>query len=86
MPIVKPAWLTLIILLFQQLWGIDGGNYIFTENLKPLSYALSQIVNGGIARTGTSAAVTLIMLIIPIVVFIINQSNMIETMATSGIK
>lgn len=86
MPIVKPAWLTLIILLFQQLWGTDGGTYIFTENLKPLSYALSQIVNGGIARTGTAAAVTVIMLIIPITVFIINQRRMLETMAHSGIK
>ncbi|HOH18393.1 MAG TPA: carbohydrate ABC transporter permease, partial [Bacilli bacterium] len=72
MPLVKPAWLTLIILLFQQLWGTDGGSYIFTENLKPLSYALSQIVAGGVARTGTAAAVTVIMLIVPISVFIFN--------------
>lgn len=86
MPLVKPAWLTLIILLFQQLWGIDGGNYIFTENLKPLSYALSQIVAGGIARTGTAAAVTVIMLIVPLTVFIINQTKMLDTMAHSGLK
>jgi ABC-type glycerol-3-phosphate transport system permease component len=86
MPLVKPAWLTLIILLFQQLWGIDGGSYIFTENLKPLSYALSQIVAGGVARTGTAAAVTVIMLIVPITVFIINQSKMLDTMAHSGLK
>lgn len=86
MPNVKPAWLTLIILLFQSLWGVDGGSYIFTENLKPLSSALSQIISGGIARTGTAAAVTVIMLIIPIAVFVINQSKMLETMAHSGIK
>lgn len=86
MPLVRPAWLTLIILLFQNLWGVDGGSYIFTESLKPLSYALSQIVSGGVARTGTAAAVTVIMLIIPITVFIINQSKMLETMAHSGIK
>jgi len=86
MPLVKPAWLTLIILLFQQLWGTDGGSYIFTENLKPLSYALSQIVAGGVARTGTAAAVTVIMLIVPISVFIFNQTKMLETMAHSGLK
>lgn len=86
MPLVKPAWLTLIILLFQQLWGTDGGTYIFTENLKPLSYALSQIVAGGVARTGTASAVTVIMLVIPITVFIINQSRMLDTMAHSGLK
>jgi ABC-type glycerol-3-phosphate transport system permease component len=86
MPLVKPAWLTLIILLFQQLWGTDGGNYIFTENLKPLSYALRQIVAGGVARTGTAAAVTVIMLIVPIGVFIFNQTKMLDTMAHSGLK
>jgi len=86
MPLVKPAWLTLIILLFQQLWGTDGGSYIFTENLKPLSYALRQIVAGGIARTGTAAAVTVIMLIVPLSVFIINQTKMLDTMAHSGLK
>ena len=86
MPLVKPAWLTLIILLFQQLWGTDGGNYIFTENLKPLSYALRQIVAGGVARTGTAAAVTVIMLVVPLTVFIINQTKMLDTMAHSGLK
>ncbi len=86
MPLVKPAWLTLIILLFQQLWGTDGGAYIFTENLKPLSYALGQIVAGGVARTGTAAAVTVIMLVVPISVFIFNQTKMLETMAHSGLK
>lgn len=86
MPLVKPAWLTVIILLFQQLWSTDGGAYIFTENLKPLSFALQQIVAGGIARTGASAAVALLMLVVPISVFIISQSRIIDTMAHSGIK
>ncbi len=86
MPLVRPAWLTLIILLFQQLWGTDGGAYIFTENLKPLSYALRQIVAGGIARTGTAAAVTVIMLIVPITIFIFNQTKMLNTMSHSGLK
>lgn len=86
MPLVKPAWLTVIILLFQQLWSTDGGAYIFTENLKPLSFALQQIVAGGIARTGASAAVALLMLIVPVGVFIFSQTRIIDTMAHSGIK
>lgn len=86
MPLVKPAWLTLIILLFQQLWGTDGGNYLFTENLKPLSYALSQIVAGGVPRTGAAAAVTVIMLIVPVGVFIFSQSRVLDTMAHTGLK
>ena len=86
MPLVKPAWLTLIILLFQQLWNNNGGTYIYTESWKPLSYALNQIVNSGIARTGTAAAVMLIMMIVPVTVFILSQSQIIETMAHSGMK
>ena len=86
MPMVKPAWLTLIILLFQQLWNNDGGTYIYSEQIKPLSYSLHQIVAGGVARQGTSAAVILIMMIVPITVFILSQSQIIETMAHSGMK
>ena len=43
MPLVKPAWITLIILLFQRLWANTGGTFIYSEELKPVSYALSQI-------------------------------------------
>jgi ABC-type glycerol-3-phosphate transport system permease component len=86
MPLVKTAWLTLIILLFQNLWNTDGGTYIYTESWKPLSYALHQIVNSGIARTGTAAAVMLIMMVVPVGVFILSQSQIIETMAHSGMK
>lgn len=86
MPMVKPAWITIFIFSFQALWGNTGGTYIYTESLKPLSYALNQIANGGVARTGVVAAVSLIMFIIPVVVFVISQSNVLETMATSGMK
>ena len=86
MPLCKPAWITLIILSFQQMWGTTGGVFIYSEELKPLSYVLSQLVSGGISRTGVASAVSLIMIIVPISVFVVSQSNVIETMATSGIK
>lgn len=86
MPLCKPAWITLIILSFQQMWGTTGGVFIYSEELKPLSYVLSQLVNGGISRTGVASAVSLIMVIVPVTVFILSQSNVMETMATSGIK
>lgn len=86
MPLCKPAWITLVILSFQQMWGTTGGIFIYSEELKPISYVLTQLVSGGIARTGVSSAVSLIMLIVPVTVFIISQSNVIETMATSGMK
>lgn len=86
MPLSKPAWITLIILSFQSFWGTTGGTFIYSEKLKPVSYMLSQIISGGISRTGTASAVSLIMMAVPITVFIISQSNVLETMATSGLK
>ncbi|MBQ8639898.1 MAG: carbohydrate ABC transporter permease [Lachnospiraceae bacterium] len=86
MPQVKPAWLTLIIFCFQDLWNLQGSNYIYSEELKTLPYALSQISAAGISRAGATAAVAVIMMIVPITIFIISQSNIIETMASSGIK
>lgn len=86
MPLCKPAWITLVILSFQQMWGTTGGVFIYSEELKPVSYVLSQLVSGGIARTGVSSAISLIMLVVPVFVFVISQSNVLETMATSGVK
>ncbi len=86
MPTVKPAWLTLIIFSFQSLWNSTGGVLIRSEELKPLPYALNQIVAGGFARAGAAAAVSLVLMIVPIAVFILSQSQILDTMATSGIK
>lgn len=86
MPTVKPAWLTLVIFVFQNLWNTTGGTYIYSEELKTLPFALQQILAGGIARAGVAAAVALLMMTVPITLFIITQSNIIQTMTTSGIK
>lgn len=86
MPLVKPAWVTLIILLFQSLWATYGSSTIYREDYKMVSYALNQIATAGAARQGTLAAVSLIMIIVPIGVFIISQSQVMETMAHSGMK
>lgn len=85
MPIVKPAWLTLIILSFQNLWGEQGTMFLYAEELKPLPYALSQIIGGGVGRAGVAAAVTVILMAVPITVFVINQAQIVQTMGTSGI-
>jgi ABC-type glycerol-3-phosphate transport system permease component len=86
MPNVRPAWLTLIILLFQILWGTDGNGFIYSEQLKTLHYATNQIIQGGIARAGVGSAVALLLMSVPITLFIFSQSRIIETMATSGMK
>ena len=85
-PQVKPAWLTIMIFSFNSLWNLQQSNYIYSEELKTLPFALGQIANGGIARAGVSAAVTLLLLSVPVLFFVITQSNIIETMNSSGVK
>ena len=86
MPNVKPAWLTLILLSVQSLWGMGETTFVFSEQLKTLSYALGQIMAGGLARAGVGTAVAVVMMGVPICIFILTQSNIIETMSTSGMK
>ena len=86
MPMVKPAWLTLIIFSFQGLWNQGSSIYIYSEQLKSINYAIGQIMAGGIKRSGASSASSVLMMMVPILVFVITQSNIIETMGSSGMK
>ena len=86
MPMVKPAWLTLIIYSFQGLWNAGASMYIYSEQFKSFDYAIGQILAGGIKRAGAGAASQVIMMLVPILIFIISQSNIIETMGSSGMK
>ena len=86
MPNVKPAWLTLIIFSFQGLWNNTGGVMIYQEELKVLPSIVSSITAGGIARSGVSSAAALLMMLPPILIFVLSQKNVIQTMSTSGLK
>ena len=86
MPVVKPAWLTMIIFSVQNLWNANAATVIYSESKKTLVYALQQIQAGGLARTGQAAAVTVIVMLVPIAVFIASQNQILETMASSGLK
>lgn len=85
-PCVRPGWLTLIIFSFQSFWGSNGGSYIYDENLKMLPNIASSISAGGMARAGATAAVGVILMIPPIVIFVFSQSSVMETMSHSGLK
>ena len=86
MPMVKPAWLTLIIYSFQGLWQTGSSTFIYSEELKTVNYAIGQILSAGAVRNGASAASSFIMMVVPIVVFLLSQSQIIETMGSSGMK
>ncbi len=86
MPLVKPAWLTVGILMFQQTWGQSHTLYLFSEKLKTLPYALAQITSGSLIKQGAAQAGSTLMLIVPATVFILSQTNIVNAMATSGMK
>lgn len=86
MPNVKPAWMTLIIFSVQALWNNKASTFIYSEERKTLVYALQQIQAGGIARTGQGAAVLVVVMIVPIIIFVFSESQILETMASSGLK
>ncbi len=86
MPVVKPAWLTMIIFSVQNLWNANAATVIYSESKKTLVYALQQIQAGGVARQGQAAAVTVIIMLVPIAIFIASQNQILETMASSGLK
>ena len=86
MPNVKPAWLTVTIFSVQALWNMKGQIYIYSEEFKMLPYALQQIMSAGVARAGVGSAATMVVMMVPIIIFVAAQSNILETMASSGIK
>lgn len=90
MPLVKPALATVAILAFQSAWNNTETSslYVTNEALKTLPYYFSTLTMGtsSIAAQGMSAAANLIMFIPNIVLFVILQNSVMNTMAYSGIK
>ena len=86
MPQVKPAWMTLTLFTFQSVWAQQPLNMVFDENLKLLNMAFTNVIAAGISRMGPSLASAVVLMLPLIVVFLVTQSNVIETMSASGIK
>ena len=86
MPSMKPVWMTMIVFSFGELWNRSDATYIYSEQMKSLPTLLSTIAAGGISRMGASAAIAVVLMIPPILIFLFTQSNVIETMASSGMK
>ena len=86
LPNIRPVLATMCIFQFQAVWNQTGGLLIYNESLKPMAMALSQITSSGLSRAGAGAAAALLLLIPPVLVFIIAQSKVLETMVNSGIK
>lgn len=86
MPNIKPAWSTAILLSVQSLWNSSPNMLIYSEEKKTLAYVLAQVSASGLSRAGVTAAITVLMMSVPIVIFIISQNQVLQTMAASGMK
>lgn len=90
LPLIKPAISTIAILSFQSVWNNAdvSATYINSDSLKTFAYYMSTLssVSNPIAGIGMSAAASLIMFVPNLVFFIILQSQVMSTMAHSGIK
>jgi ABC-type glycerol-3-phosphate transport system permease component len=85
-PNQKPALMTLIIFAFQGAWNIQTGSVVFREQYKTLPTVVTQAASSGLARAGVAMAAAVFLLIPPIVIFMLAQRQVIETMAHSRIK
>lgn len=90
MPMVSPAWNTLLIFGFIALWNDSFSPLVFTrsEAMKTVSVAMISLTNGpaAVARMGAQAAAAFLMTAPTIIVFLLRQAKVIQTMAHSGIK
>jgi len=90
-PNVTPAIGTAAILTFQLVWGdLETSTYYMTEEtMKTLPYFVQTLTSGMttvVARQGASAAAGLLLFIPNLIIFVILQKSMINTLVNSGIK
>lgn len=89
-PMIKPAIATAAILVFQQVWAnMETSNYYINDDgMKTLTFYMNSLVNvnNTVSGQGMAAAASLILFVPNLVLFIILQNNVMNTMAHSGIK
>ena len=90
LPMIKPAIATASILVFQQVWtNMETSSYFFNDDsMKTLTFYMNTLVNANnsVAGQGMGAAASLIMFLPNLILFIILQNKVMNTMASSGIK
>ena len=90
MPLIRPAWATLVVFTFIATWNDYFTPLIFTrsEAMKTLTLAVHTIGSGAttVARAGAVAAASFLVIVPPIIMFLLMQRQIINTMIYSGIK
>ena len=88
-PLIKPALATVGILCFQIVWGAtDPSNfYIVDDTLKSFTFFLSTLATLQTPYlAGIQAASSMILFLPNLIIFIVMQSRVMNTMSHSGIK
>jgi ABC-type glycerol-3-phosphate transport system permease component len=93
MPMIRPAIATIAILTFQATWNNADTSSLFinNESLKTFAFYLSTLTStvtgaNAVAGQGIAAAASLIMFLPNLIIFIFLQSQVMSTMAHSGLK
>ena len=91
LPIITPAIATVGILSFQMIWNDVASStlYIDSETKRTLAFYMNSLVSvsgNTVAGQGMAAAASLVMFLPNLILFIILQSKVMNTMAHSGIK
>jgi len=88
LPLVRPAICTCAILAFQSAWGNVETSNLFTtsDSIRTLAFYMNTISTGTVRGQGMAAAASLLMFVPNLILFIIMQSNVMNTMARSGLK
>ncbi|MGH2541819.1 MAG: carbohydrate ABC transporter permease, partial [Ardenticatenaceae bacterium] len=93
LPMIRPAIATIAILTFQATWNNAEIStlYINTESLKSFAFFLTTLTStaagsGAVAGQGMAAAATLIMFLPNLIIFMLLQSQVMNTMSHSGLK
>lgn len=90
-PLIKPALSTVAILAFQTSWNSieSSAMFINDESLKTFAFYMNMLVSttgNTVAGQGMAAAASLIMFLPNLILFIILQSRVMDTMMYSGLK
>lgn len=90
MPMLTPAWVTMMIFCFVGTWNdfFSPLIYLNDQAMKTLPLALNTISGGGasIGRAGAVSAATLLMTLPTIILFTLSQRKVMQMMVHSGIK
>jgi len=88
-PMVKPALATTVVFTFNSVWQATeaSNNFITNDTMRTLAFYLNSLsTNNAVAAAGMTAAASVILFLPSILIFIIMQSKVMNTMAHSGIK